>query len=135
MLSLKESRGIKHSTISRYKDLATRIYPAIGHLKLKDIRADHLNDFYTALSKSGVRKGSARAYSRIDLDEYLKTKKLTRASIAASYNMTTRTVSAAIKGEEVSVEAATVISEALELKLEKAFEVREDSALYLQRQF
>lgn len=126
VLSLKESRGVKHSTISRYKDLTTRIYPAIGHLKLKDIRADHLNDFYTALSKSGVRKGSARAYSRIDLDEHLKTKKLTRASIAASCSLSVRTVSAAIKGEGVNVEAATAISEALELKPEKVFDVRED---------
>ena len=49
VIDLKEKRGKKHSTISRYKELTSRIYPQIGHLKLKDIRVDHLNDLYTAL--------------------------------------------------------------------------------------
>ena len=55
-ISLKEQRGTKHSTIVRYKELATRIYPAIGHIKLKDLRADHLNDLYTTLGKDGQNK-------------------------------------------------------------------------------
>ena len=48
VLELKERRGAKHSTIVRYSELTTRIYPAIGHMKLRDIRADHLNMLYTA---------------------------------------------------------------------------------------
>lgn len=56
VLELKESRGAKHSTIARYKDLAERIYPAIGHIKLKDLRADHLNALYTELGKPGQNK-------------------------------------------------------------------------------
>ena len=48
VLELKERRGDKHSTIVRYRELTTRIYPAIGHMKLRDIRADHLNMLYTA---------------------------------------------------------------------------------------
>ena len=59
VIDLKEQRGIKHSTIVRYKELAVRIYPAIGHTKLKDIRADHLNSLYTALawSEQAHRRG------------------------------------------------------------------------------
>ena len=34
VISLKAQRGIKHSTIVRYKELTGRIYPAIGHFKL-----------------------------------------------------------------------------------------------------
>ena len=56
MIDLKEQRGVKHSTIVLYRGLTGRIYPAIGHLKLKDIRADHLNSFYTSLSKPGQNK-------------------------------------------------------------------------------
>ena len=55
-IGLKEQRGTKHSTIVRYKELTTRIYPAIGHIKLKDLRADHLNDLYTKLGKDGQNK-------------------------------------------------------------------------------
>ena len=56
VIGLKEQRGVKHSTIVRYKELTTRIYPAIGHIKLCDLRVDHLNDLYTALSADGLNK-------------------------------------------------------------------------------
>lgn len=53
VINLKEQRGIKHSTIVRYKELTKRIYPRIGHIKLKELRADHLNDLYTFLAQDG----------------------------------------------------------------------------------
>ncbi len=56
VIGLKEQRGIKHSTIVRYKELTTRIYPQIGHIKLCDLRVDHLNDLYTYLSSEGLNK-------------------------------------------------------------------------------
>lgn len=62
-LELKEQRGAKHSTIMRYKELAERVYPAIGHIKLKDIRADHLNGFYTELGKPGQNKRTGEGLS------------------------------------------------------------------------
>lgn len=56
VIKLKEERGAKHSTISSYKDLAARITPAIGHIRLKDLRPDHLNDLYTELAQDGQNK-------------------------------------------------------------------------------
>lgn len=63
VLELKEQRGAKHSTIVRYKELAVRIYPAIGHIKLKDLRADHLNSLYTKLGKPGQNKRTGAGLS------------------------------------------------------------------------
>ena len=56
VIGLKEQRGVKHSTIVRYKELTARIYPVIGHIKLCDLRVDHLNDLYTSLSADGLNK-------------------------------------------------------------------------------
>lgn len=56
VIELKEHRGTKHSTIVSYRGLAARINPIIGHIKLKDLRADHLNSLYTDLSRDGVNK-------------------------------------------------------------------------------
>lgn len=56
VIGLKEQRGLKHSTIVRYRELTTRIYPQIGHIKLKDLRADQLNDLYTLLAQDGQNK-------------------------------------------------------------------------------
>ena len=56
VIDLKEQRGGKHKTTELYRSLTKRIYPAIGHLKLTEIRADILNDFYTSLAAPGVNK-------------------------------------------------------------------------------
>ena len=121
VLGLKESRGTKHSTIVRYKELTTRIYPAIGHIKLKDLRADHLNTLYTELGKDGSGAGSSHATAKVDLVPLLKKKSLTRASIADSMGVSLKAVYAAVKGQPVSVEVAKAISEALGLALDKGF--------------
>lgn len=63
VLDLKERRGAKHSTIVRYKELTGRVYPTIGHIKLKDLRADHLNSLYTELGKAGQNKRTGTGLS------------------------------------------------------------------------
>ena len=63
VIGLKEQRGIKHSTVFRYKELTERLYPAIGHIKLKDLRADHLNTLYSDLAKPGQNKRTGRGLS------------------------------------------------------------------------
>lgn len=93
VINLKEQLGtVKHSTISSYRDLTARINPAIGHIRLKDLRADHLNDLYTALAQKGTRKGEARASAKIDLAAQLKTRKITRVSIAKGSGLSERIV-------------------------------------------
>lgn len=127
VLGLKESRGAKHSTIVRYRELTTRIYPAIGHIKLKDLRADHLNTLYTQLGKEGSGAGSARATAKVDLVPLLKKKTLTRAGIANSTGVSLRAVYDAVKGKPVSVEAAKAISEALGRSVDKTFTVEKNT--------
>lgn len=70
VIELKEQRGAKHSTIVLYRGLTSRIYPAIGHLKLKDIRADHLNTFYTLLAQSGQNKRTGGGLSAKSILEH-----------------------------------------------------------------
>lgn len=63
VIELKEQRGLKHKTIISYKDMAARIAPHIGHIKLKDLRVDHLNTLYTLLAKEGANKRTGRGLS------------------------------------------------------------------------
>jgi len=124
-IELKEQRGAKHSTIVRYRELTGRIYPAIGHIKLKDLRADHLNSLYTDLGKEGAGKRSVHATARADLAALLKDKGLTRSKLAELTGVHLRTVYDAIKGKQVSLEAATAIAALLGVKVERAFAVEE----------
>ena len=56
-------------TIASYRSLTERIYPQIGHYKLRDLRVDHLNSLYTELAKTTVK--STLAKSRISLPALL----------------------------------------------------------------
>lgn len=127
VIDLKSQRGVKHSTTVRYRELTTRIYPAIGHIKLKDLRVDHLNTLYTDLSKNGTRKGGERATAKIDLAAYLKEKKLSRAKIAEDSGLAASTVSAMVKGKPVSLQVAAAAAGAIGVKLEKVFTIEADN--------
>lgn len=127
VIDLKSQRGAKHSTTVRYKELTDRIYPAIGHIKLNELRVDHLNTLYTDLAKQGVRKGGGKATSKIDLAAHLKAHKISKAFIAASAGIAASSVAAAVKGNPVSVSTAEAICKALEMRLDKVFDVKEET--------
>ena len=55
VLDLKERAGIAPRTLDRYRSLRTRILKALGHMKLSQIRPQHLNSFYKDLAQPGVR--------------------------------------------------------------------------------
>lgn len=69
-IEMKVERGLKHSTATRYKELTSRIYPSIGHIKLTDIRADHLNKLYSDLSKDGVSKRGGKLSTKTVLEHH-----------------------------------------------------------------
>lgn len=61
VIDLKERSGAKHRTIERYRQLMERINPAIGHIKLTDLKPQHLNAFYKNLAEEGIRKGADKS--------------------------------------------------------------------------
>ncbi len=70
VIDLKEQRGAKHSTIVLYRGLTTRIYPQIGHIKLKELRADHLNTLYSLLAQPGQNKRTGGGLSPKSITEH-----------------------------------------------------------------
>ncbi len=129
VIDLKESRGAKHRTIQSYKGLTERIYPELGHIKLKDLRADHLNDFYTMLGKEGTRKRSAKVTAKVDLSALLKEKKATRSGIALKAGIGSSTVCAAVKGKTVTLRAGQAIADALGVNMDKIFTVHNEAGV------
>lgn len=127
-IDLKEQRGTaKHSTIVRYKDLTKRIYPAIGHIKLKDLRADHLNSLYTSLAKTPIDIGGDKATVKVDLAAILKEKGLKQAHVAAQAQIGKSTVSDAIHGKAITTANAKALCTALGLKADKTFTISKET--------
>ena len=70
VIDLKERTGVKHRTIVRYKELLERINPAIGHLKLGELKPQHLNAFYEQLSQAGMNKATGGKLSNKTIIEH-----------------------------------------------------------------
>ncbi len=74
VIELKERNGAKHRTIYRYKSLLERVIDVncngIGHLKLQDIRAEHLNRLYITLSKDGQNQITGKGLSEKTILEH-----------------------------------------------------------------
>ncbi len=126
VIETKERAGAKHRTIHHYKSLLARIDPAIGHIKLADLRPAHLNAFYTALGKPGVRSSGHTAVARVDLCQLLKDLQLTRDALAKQANVSPTTVTTACRGEKIRRDKAEQIAAVLERKPGDLFTVEKD---------
>ena len=70
VIELKEHNGIKLSTIERYRLLLKRINPMIGHMKIAEVRPQHLNKLYAELGDLNVNKRNGRALSNKTILEH-----------------------------------------------------------------
>jgi integrase len=128
VLGLKERNNVaKHRTINRYKELLERINPEIGHLKVADIRLQHLNELYKKLSGVGIRKDGGKATPKADINEIMKKEKLTRAKLSEISGISSATITAICQGSTVALKSATALCEALKMSMNKLFEVKEDN--------
>lgn len=126
VLDLKERSGTKSKTLDRYRELMGRINQAIGHMKLADIRPQHLNSFYKNLSEPGIRETSGIATTKIDLAAWLKANKKSRAGIARVAGVAASTVSAAAQGLPIQEAKAEAIAQAMGKRLGDVFTVEYD---------
>lgn len=126
VLELKERSGTKSKTLDRYRELMSRINQAIGHMKLADIRPQHLNSFYKNLSEPGIRETGGIATAKIDLATWLKANKKSRAGIAKAAGVGASTVSAAAQGRSIQEKKAKAIAQAMGKHLGEVFTVEYD---------
>lgn len=126
VLDPKERTGIKQKTLDRYRELMLRINQAIGHIKLADLRPQHLNSFYKNLAEPGIRIGGGSATAKIDMAAWLKARKQTRAGIAEVTGVAASTVSTAVKGLPIQASKALSIAKAMGKRPEDIFNITKD---------
>lgn len=127
VLSLKERTGVRATTLDRYRGLLVRINAAIGHLKLADIRPQHLNAFYKNLAEPGLRTSGGSATAKIDLTKWLKDNKKSRAAIAEAAGISAATVGVAVKGEPIRDDKAEAIAAAMGKRVAEIFKVEKNT--------
>lgn len=124
VLTMKEREGRKRRTLDRYQELLIRINASIGHLKIADIRPQHLNAFYAKLSEPGVSAKEATATALPALLDAMKG--TTRAKVAQQAGVSATTVTTACNGKSVALSTANSIATALGHKTETLFTVHHE---------
>ena len=126
VMDLKQRTGTKARTLDRYRDMMVRINQAIGHIKLADLRPQHLNSFYKNLAEPGIRIGGGSAKAKIDMVTWLKKNKLSRGKLAEKAGISAATVGIAVKGESIKEEKALAIAKAMGKKVDEVFRVEKN---------
>lgn len=127
VVDLKERTGIKPRTIDRYRELMVRINAEIGHIKLADLRPQHLNAFYKNLGEAGVRMDGEKAIERVSLLQALGNAGVSKAALARCAGVSTAAISTATQGKPISRRKAENIAAALKVKLTDVFKLEQDT--------
>ena len=127
VIDLKERTGAKARTLDCYRDLLRRINPAIGHIKLTDLRPQHLNALYKNLAEPGISNRGDKAKSRVDLPAEMKKQDMTRAELAKLSCLSAATVDAACNGKKITRTSAESIAAVLEKDIKKLFLIEQGS--------
>ena len=131
VVKLKAQSGeLRRHTLARYQDLLKRINAGIGHIKLCDLRPQHLNALYEQLAKNGLRRSSGKATlrpdaglpERIHVAGYTSIEKFLKecAGISAT------TYKSAVKGRTISADCAKKLANALNTDVTELFTLERD---------
>ena len=126
VMELKERTGIKTSTLDRYLEMLPRIYEAIGHMKLSQIRPQHLNEFYRHLGQMGMRADSQRAIPKRIFPKRFHALQVSQAELARVAGVGYQTINTALKGNAIKMDKANAIAEAMGMTFSTLFDVKEN---------
>lgn len=122
VISLKERQGAAPNSLAVYRRFMGKITPIIGHMKLLEIRPQHLNYLYQELEKPGSRETRDMARPKIDfkaaLSEQGKSKRAFSIDSGVSYDFIQRICN----GESIGEKAAKKIAEFMGRKYTDLFE-------------
>ena len=127
VMKLKEKK-LKRRSIDRDWELLNRINAAIGHIKISEIRAQHLNAFYDNLSENGIRLDTTY-HCKIDIRETMKSAGLTKKAFAEEAGVCVSVITSIELENNVSRRSAESISKALNMPVKALFDPvsREDT--------
>lgn len=113
--------NLKHSTISSYLTALKRIEPVLGDMKLINIRPIHIVEYINMISKDGMRKDEHYKLIK-DLRQYIIKEFKGIERFANLAGVSRKTMTAVLKGSNVSAESANNVSSTLGVDTDVLFE-------------
>lgn len=126
VIQLQEQRGVAPSTLRGYRYAMKRIGPAFGHMKLRDIKPQTINNFYRELMKPGSAQRHVTATPKAGLVAAVDNSGMGRCSIAQASGITHAVVCRACSGGAISAESAEGIAKAIGRDVKELFSIECD---------
>lgn len=126
VIHLKEQRGGAKTTAAVNEYFMKRIVPSFGYMKLRDIRPQHLNNFYQELEKSGVREIGDMARPIIDFREFLKGQGMSQRALASKIHVDSTLVLKLCNGNRTSLEKAERITNLFGVQIKDMFQIEKN---------
>jgi integrase len=115
-------KQLKAKTFTEYQKMFPRIFAAIGHKKLKELKTGHLNTFYANLQEKGINTHTSdKAIAKKGLKQVIKAHCLTIPMLSGKSSLSVNTISVACRGLVISKRSAESISKALNEKFNDLF--------------
>lgn len=111
---------LKPKTFATYTENLSRINQAIGHIRLCDLRTDHINSFYQNLQESGIRSRTT-AVCKIDLQAQIGTQRRALTAFSKRAGVSRATINQALADKPINKESADAIDQAVKMKTSKVF--------------
>lgn len=127
-LELKGRTGIRPSTLERYFAILPRINQAIGHIKLTQIRPQHLNEFYKHLAENERKQTSVSVTAKETLLPTITERGLSKSALAKRAGVAASTITVATQGESIKLSSAKAIAQALQCEWADLFSVNQDAS-------
>jgi transcriptional regulator with XRE-family HTH domain len=122
-----ENAQIAPKTREGYEIYLRRINAAIGHIRLQNIQAHHLEAFYKNLAEDGIKDKGRHAVS-FGLAELMSEKGISNNKLARLAGVATVTIMTARGGKRISIDSAVKIAAALDIPVKNIFTLVEETA-------
>ena len=152
VLKLKDKpgeKGISPTTLARYRDLTKKVYPVIGHIKLKDLRPHHINELYSKIREQGKHTVKATAKPKLNevidgktvgedpseeiADAASSNRKISNLMLGRAANLSASTVRKMRLGEAVEEKSAEALSHALGYPMKTLFSLENHVEPYAEK--
>lgn len=122
VLTQKERAGTKARTLDEYRKMLPRIDKSIGHMKLSDIRPQHLNNFYSELERPGENRAQLRAVATGKLAAVMEQRGFNQTELAKIAGVGIRTIREAAHRKPIMPDKAHKIANALQVSYTTVFQ-------------
>lgn len=126
VLDLKARTGIAPRTVDRYRTMTPRIFKALGHMKLGQVRPQHLNSFYQGLAQPGVRDSLDKAVAKKNLEAEIRKQYRSKAAFSQAVSLSASTINRAIRREPITLDTAQKIANGLHQDWKRLFSPSKD---------